>query len=493
MRTLPRTLWTIGLVLAALAMVVPTPTEAQPCNDVSWLTPGTPPPMLYDVNQAAGTSNCQFHEFASQNFLALFLGDSPAIAQWPTIDDVLRKSGAPNCSEPSPLGTGLTPVIGQNGFNSIAQAKGPPLVDQSGRYIQYDVRVSPSLCQSIDSCELYNSDCVVKATFDSSFQFPRGTTTTLGTAEAKLGWRVLETCNLPDSPKPCTPDLLEDYFWVQGTVQPYSPTDSSAHNVTLGLIAFHLAQQTPTHPEMIWATWEHLSNAPVCPNSANTPSAQACKDPSMPGPNGWAIYNPNCVGPYCTQNTPPPSTVSPQPVSQICRENACGGGELTLTDVSNQQNIASLNQAIRGKVADVWWNYFLVGTLWTNNGMVPETNPKGSTCVACKSGAAPPCVSPDKCSTYQYDPTVGNERGSTLLANSAVESWDQWTVGGTQSNSDLGYNCFTGCHQFANSGSTEYGFANIDFVHILIHAQQGTATKANCSVDLAGCLMQKGH
>ena len=38
--------------------------------------------------------------------------------------------------------------------------------------------------------------------------------------------------------------------------------------VLLGLVGMHMAIWTPNHPEMIWVTWEHKNNAPLCDGSS---------------------------------------------------------------------------------------------------------------------------------------------------------------------------------------------------------------------------------
>ena len=37
--------------------------------------------------------------------------------------------------------------------------------------------------------------------------------------------------------------------------------------VTLGLVGLHLVINTQLHPEFVWATFEHVNNAPNCTNS----------------------------------------------------------------------------------------------------------------------------------------------------------------------------------------------------------------------------------
>jgi hypothetical protein len=432
------------------------------CTNVSWLNPTTPPPFLTDINQAAGTGDCQFQEFASQNFFALVLGASPAFATWPVGDQVYPADGAPNCSTPEPLGRHLTTLLKKVPphalhFNSIAvandilQAFGGPLVDQNGRYLQYEYRVNPVFCQTITSCQLYTQSCVDAAlTANPAFLFPAGSQQTPGVAEVKLSWRVLETCKLPDSPSPCTPDDPTRFFVVPNvTVSPYSPKNTGSVTVNLGLTGFHLIQKTASHPEFIWATWEHLSNDPVCAGSDNS----QCQDPSAPRDgvstaSGWSAANPPAnPSSQCSGSTPPAncanlayynppqgSEVDPnQPITQACRVEPCGGGDQAL--------IASLNGAIRGKLppASVWWNYFLVGTLWSS---VPGSD--------------------------------NHPAGSVDLANTTMETYVQ----------GAGSSCFS-CHNSGASGGFSEGFVNLDFAHSLIHAQQpGSA----CTVNFSTCV-----
>lgn len=450
---------------------------AAPCNDVSWLNPPNPPVFLTDINQAPGTGNCQFEEFASWNFMALVLGDNPRFESWPTAEQVFRASGQPICSGAA-LGSDLSPIIQQTGktlqLNSIIEATGQPMVDQHGRYVQYEIRVDPVLCASISSCQLYTQSCVNAAAASSTFRWPSGTagTTTPGSGspgvgELKLAWRVMETCNLPDSPRGnCQPDDLDEFFWVGGiTIDDYSPKlEGPVSNVTIGLVGFHLIQKTPSRPEFVWATWEHISNDPVCPGSDNS----LCLDPShatggVGTASHWSFYNPD-VTPSPEVNNPPACpdptlSLTPtqancfnqpyydsknpqtQPDTETCRLDPCGGGD--------QTDVADLNEAIRTKLAgNVWWNYFLVGTVWGNSTAAP-TGPSDSA-------------------------------GSIYLANTTMETYFQTTA--TTSNQ---FNCFT-CHSSTPFGTISGGTVNVDFVHSLIDAQQ--TQPVSCGADLNSCL-----
>jgi hypothetical protein len=452
----------------ALAAASAGPALAQ-CTNVSWLNPSSPPPFLTDISQAPGSGFCQFEEFSDWNFMSLVLGSSPAFAAWPSSEQAFPASGPPQCVAPVPLGTGLKHRLAKRAvpgtaLGDILEATGQPLVDQNGRYVQFEIRVDPAMCQAVTSCQLYTQSCITAAG-KASYTFPAGVTgtspknSTPGVAEVKLAWRVMETCNLPDSPKPCKKDDLSQFFWVANvSVQPYSPKNQGqVSNLTIGLVGFHLIQKTPSHPEFIWSTWEHISNAPVCQGSDNT----KCQDPSRPLPglstaSGWSFFNPKASPPpppvnssQCSGAHPTPpncfnvayytsATPATQPISQICRFSPCGNGD--------QANIGQLNKAVRAKLGtNVWSRYFLIGTVWGN----PKAPPPG------------------------FPPTgPSNSVGSTQLANTTLESFFQQST----------FTCFT-CH---NAGaSVNFGsLVDLDFTHSLVRATQPGGA---CTVNFGTC------
>lgn len=120
---------------------------------------------------------------------------------------------------------------------------------------------------------------------------------------------------------------------------------------------------TEKHPEFIWLTWEHKSNAPNCTDPQPTPE------------NGWSQE-------YAWGTDP--------------------GSETNGNDNdTNRRNIQELNQQLVGpggyvtQVADmaIWQSYQMVGGLWTNGGV-----PSGGTDV---------------------------QRGSLELANTTMETFFQ--------------------------------------------------------------------
>lgn len=431
------------------------------CSDVSWLDPKKAPAFLNDVNQAKGTGDCQFHEFAAQNFFALMLDNAAGARSWPRADQVYRSSGAPNCTG-VPVGGGLTTVLALNGLRKtgpvdrILEAIRGPLVDQNGRYLQFEIRLNPLLCQTVSQCQLYTQKCRDAAAVPAAnFRFPAGSSKAPGVAELKIAWRVLETCNLPDSPpeSKCKPDDPKQFLTISGVpVKPYSPKNEGQVEVTLALVGLHLIQKTPDHHEFIWSTWEHVSNAPVCDGSDN----KTCQDPSKTSSgistvSGWSLAHPpaeksppcpakssdtpavpNCANfSYYTAPDVGKGIVDPkQPITQVCRIFPCGDGD--------QAEIASLNEAMRGKLAGtVWANYFLVGTLWSSK---------------------PPA-----------EPLMA--AGSVKLANTTMEPYIQGSRQDPR-------NCFS-CHDAEPVAGQQ-----IDFVHSVVRALQAGSA---CTVDFNTC------
>lgn len=494
----------VPLGLALLVFFLnPSLAGASGCTDVSWLDPSSPPPFLTDIDQAPGTGFCQFQQFSNWNFMSLVLGANPSFESWPTTEQVYPAQGLPVCSG-NPLGSSLTPLIRQHGAtvrelilaaqakrrNAKAadaggppvQATGQPLVDRAGRYIQYEMRVNSTLCATVSSCRLEVQACGTAAVNAApDFRWPAGVSNSPtpgsgipGAAELKLAWRVMETCNLPDSPQSCTPTDLSEFFWIGPVeVDSLGPNWQGSAEVTLGLVGFHLAQKTPTRPEMLWATWEHVSNNPVCPGSDNS----VCQDPSHASSgvgtsSGWSLYDSNVDPPPLVNSPPecpdpanfgdPPTQANclnqpyydsnppqDQPDTEVCLLAPCGGGD--------EENIADLNEAIRSKLGtNVWANYYFVGSVWGTN--PAPTGPSDSV-------------------------------GSPWLANSTMETYFQ-----TISTSQNQFNCFT-CHQAEPSGgyTADPPDINLDFVHSLQRASQATPT--TCPVDINTCvpsLMARG-
>lgn len=138
-----------------------------------------------------------------------------------------------------------------------------------------DPELAEGKCIVVPEDPAKDSDCFVA-------KGPEALTITLpaGSVELKMAWRVLETCDLPDSPpKPfCIPEDASRYVTIQAPVDPYGPgagDETKVENVTLGLVGMHIMHKTANHPDWVWATFELRENAPDCPSWTFVPHSRA--------------------------------------------------------------------------------------------------------------------------------------------------------------------------------------------------------------------------
>ena len=405
---IPRSLFFFPFAaLLTVVMGCPKPPDPPPpttCEaDPDWISN---PSMPGEV--AESESFCDFYQFSWQSFLAQA---SPS----PSGDPVFMQNrvysptgGNDQCADP-PI-TGILGAVSQliprqgkpNNFED-AQADGNALYDQNGNVLYFNAFYSQALCSS------------------TTGGFAPGT------MESKVSWMVLADNN-PNT-----------YYTVSAALPGYD------EKVTLGLVGLHLAIWTPRHPEMIWATWEHKNNAPLCNGSS--------------GMTGWSLASDNagaCLATTTSEGTtgpPPPSCnafgfnvpathpTGAVPIKgtaiNVCRQYAHGNQEGPAVNgndnAANLAAITELNEALvgdnglitkmpEGDLLSVWSNYEMVGALWTEDG----------------AESGPPPV-PSAQSQGSGDPT-SPQRGSLELSNMTLETFQQGDTSAIP-------NCF-GCHNY---------------------------------------------
>ena len=218
--------------------------------------------------------------------------------------------------------------------------------------------------------------------------------------EIKSAW--IEASSLDDP---------SQFIQMKATVPTYDTSDpnewvqNGTKTTMLAMVGIHVVGSTKGHPEMLWGTFEHVSNGPVATyNYTKTPSGTG----TVPeGPAGdWLFAANGSTGPF---NEPhmivsapghisslSPFTVSP---SDTRRDRPWG---LLGTAASGNAQVISINNVVRSLLdpADVRRNYVHVGTTWTIGGAAP---------------------------------TGGNQVGTNKLSNTTMETYTQ------------GGNCFD-CH-----------------------------------------------
>jgi hypothetical protein len=229
--------------------------------------------------------------------------------------------------------------------------------------------------------------------------------------EVKSSWVV--AAGLPN---------LSSYITMDATIPTYDTSSSTvwkptgSQTVQLALVGMHVVGSTLGHPEMVWATFEHVGNTPVSTYTYNSTSGPQPATVAQNTSGTWLFAANNASAPFNQQHmffagpsgTPPNSiqalmgfTISP---SDTIRSMPFGTDG---TDSSSNTEIISMDNHVLSMMAsgDVRGNYVMTGTTWTPFGSNPgpfnlgvgtaklanttmETYMQGSNCFSCHQSGA---------------------------------------------------------------------------------------------------------
>jgi hypothetical protein len=181
-----------------------------------------------------------------------------------------------------------------------------------------------------------------------------------------------------------------DYITIDATVPTYNPPLSQPNNtksvqsgtkqVKLALVGMHVVGSTLGHPEMLWATFEHVNNTPNPQYTFTTTSGTVGTQPAD-GPGGWVFSSKGAAGGTNNQRLAPNGTeidaVSGQTIgpSDLVRVDPWGTSASDPNFTKNNTDIISINKNVIGLLAagDARKNYILTGTTWIAGGLPPST------------------------------------------------------------------------------------------------------------------------
>lgn len=230
--------------------------------------------------------------------------------------------------------------------------------------------------------------------------------------EVKASW--IEVTGIPDP---------ENYITMTATIPTYDKSNANKwvpngkKTATLAMVGMHVVGSTKGHPEMIWATFEHIGNAPDAAYSyVNTAGSTATVPQNTAGT--WLFCAGGSTGPF---NNPRNSLDSagnilgtPVGPDNIIRWKAWGAASdlppnFRSPERSNSELIA-LNNSVRSKLVtgDVRANYIMTGSTWTIGGAAP---------------------------------TPSNQVGTSKMNNATMETFTQ----GSDNRASGTLNCFS-CH-----------------------------------------------
>jgi hypothetical protein len=384
--------------------VEPVPAVLASClADASWLTATTGPAEV--GTSLADETNCQFQQFSWQWFLVLMQQTANGERAFEAYPSWLGPTVSNQCATP--------PTTGRAAFakalfmrdqkddeasatsvflpTETGQATGGLLYDQASNIVLYNVRYSPNECQPTASGYQPN------------------------TVEIKSSWRVVTGVQGFDA---------SSHYTFQADVAGFTGPQ------TLALVGFHVVVNTALHPEFVWATFEHESNAPDCTRPAATPaagwsftSAAAADCLATQGFDQCSAFSFN-VEAQGSSGDPVSVTGTPDEVCRVYRDGTDPGSTTGgNNNDANRANIDQLNDSLVGPSGlltalpadsplSVLQNYVLVGSLWTSGGVA--------------SGGS------------------DVQRGSLELANLTMETDFQ----------QVNQNCFT-CHNYAPNSASD--------------------------------------
>ncbi len=216
---------------------------------------------------------------------------------------------------------------------------------------------------------------------------------------------------------------------------------------TLALVGVHIVGTVEDHPEFVWATFEHIANAPdadyyytntdpdptkatvmqsyssagsynfMATGAAQTSANVECASEK----NGQVLAKMNSGSPVCTGGIAPSNTVRTNPWGSPASDKSTAV-------VANNTRLLSINASVRGQLAagDTRSNYVQMGGIWT-------TTPAGG-------GTAPV--------PNQTGDQSANMRGSLNLFNATMETYHQ------------NLNCFV-CHSVSKGAANSFGLSHI--------------------------------
>lgn len=420
-----------------------------------------------DVTSAAGDAQTPFDNMAWQMFLALNWQASQSTSNpaaglsgkgtvvWQTYarpEDVFGGS-AGQCQNPLNLPRfNLIAKSGAQGSRDeeFIQATGQPLIDVNGNWTLFERRLN-SVEQNYITSNGLNTYAGQQTFVQSGGKvlFPPGdassTSGNVGAIELKAAWRIVSASEAPNYFS--IPALID----VEGAY--VSGGQSLCAEVTLGLVGLHIIQANVTQgalqPKFIWASFEHIGNAPLAEkacdpvdnNCYTTIANNQC--PAATGAGNFSFYQEACsAGSTSVPVNTPPQLASgqtaflwqPQPpyAGAYTTNNGttqCGTQVARCWDIYKlTQDLNSAWQKQLSAIGSVFANYQLIGTNWganiefepgkLDNNSVPaflgnttmetyiQSNPKFGNCVDCHAGA-----------TLAYTSTGGDGKPVTYDAN----------------------------------------------------------------------------
>jgi len=225
--------------------------------------------------------------------------------------------------------------LSQAGFSG---AQGSALAARNSSYVRYEVRVNRLEHDFIRDRKLY-----LAANLPGPTTPPLSFTT--NSIEVKGAWREAHDDELPA--------MQGRYYIVKAQVM--NPVRGVCEEKNMALVGLHIVQKTPSRPQWIWSSFEHVDNVPERGGALDHAFSFNDGDPTK------QQLTPAVAPPPLSPTNLPQESPTPM---QVVRRSPIAAS--TLATNSKYQ------EALRGTV---WENYKLVMTQWPTNTALPAGAP----------------------------------------------------------------------------------------------------------------------
>ena len=441
--------------LAAAQVVLPTDSASSCVVDQatfdSWFTDGTAaanaavnPANGFDFPPPATNTKCDFYKWGAQMFLWLTSPDAAAgiVLDGSAFYDVL------------PAGNGQRHFVQNGESNNLMQLRsvksitsegtgqaggGDVLISAAGSLVYYGVHANDIYAwfrTGVSAGTLPGSDFpTTQAAVQAVADYAAGQGTQIAnidpsTMELKTSWVDASTVD------------ASQFITAEATVpsydrsQPGAWPETGTQSMTLALVGIHIVAPVLGHPELVWISYEHESNAPLA-DYVYTQSGGDQQLVAYSAAGSWTFevdetYTPAIIVPNASQQSD--GSIAAKTGMQIgpvavAQKNPWGVAPGPNNDAANTTDLVSLNAGLMGALkgfGDVRGNYYQLGGIWTVDGQLPLGGSDGTI------------------------------RGGLRLANSTMETFHQYP----DHNGFTSENCFT-CHSVSSRDSDGVGVSHI--------------------------------
>lgn len=304
-----------------------------------------------------------------------------------------------------------------NGVRQAFPGSGPSwLADRDGDLVWYQILLDEDEFEYIVSNKLYSADDQLsRIESDSRVDLPAGVPGgALGSIEIKAAW-------LPISDK-----TQQKRYRMQHAI--ILDADGGCHSLDVGLVALHIIHKTQSQPTWVWATFEHVDDAPEASASPSSGSFLFSRPECKPSPipATCELGRPPGQQTSCGANEPP----AYMPSAYFQKGAACPVYPIQVAHANPPDpTAAAVNAYVTSLItsqnaSSVYQFYRLVGVLWASNSADPNAGPSPPIAPVLVNGITPPTTRPVAnvvTETYAQNMTCLSCHSSARIAKSADE------------------------------------------------------------------------